>query len=85
VETDAVRLDAGGGHAEAMAALDATALAPDLFLVLSDLPRSRPDHPVKREAGVAALLVGRLAVRPKVRRMATGWPAALRDWNPTQD
>jgi non-ribosomal peptide synthetase component F len=85
VELYAVRLDPGGDHGEGMAALDAIALAPDLFLVRSDLTQSRLYHLVKRETGSASLFVGRLAERPKFKGMAAGSLAALRDWEPPQD
>jgi hypothetical protein len=65
-----------------MAALDAIAVAPDLFLVRTDLTQSRLYHLVKRETGSAALFVGRLAERPKFKGMAPGSLAALRDWDP---
>ena len=84
METYVVRLDAGH-HAEAMAALDAIALAPDLFLVRSDLTQSRLYHLVKRETGSPALFEGRLAERPKFMGMDAGSLAALRRWGPTPD
>jgi hypothetical protein len=85
VELYAVRLDPGADHAEAMDALDAIALAPDLFLVWSDLTQSGLYHLVKRETGSASLFVGRLAERPKFKGMAAGSLAALRDRDPTRD
>ncbi|HTI34909.1 MAG TPA: hypothetical protein VL422_14620 [Miltoncostaea sp.] len=65
-----------------MAALDAIHLAPGLYLVRTDLTRSRLDHLVKRKTGGASLFVGRLAGTPKFTGMAPGSLAALRSWEP---
>jgi hypothetical protein len=75
-----VYLDGGGDVEEAMAELDSIALSPRLFLVRSDLTRSRLYHLVKRQTGPDALLVGRLAERPKFTGMAEGSLTALRSW-----
>jgi hypothetical protein len=75
-----VRLEGGTGGGEAMAALDAIALAPGLLLVRSALSQSRLYHLVKREAAPESLFVGRLAERPKFTGMRAGSLAALRDW-----
>jgi len=82
VDRYVVALDADGDHADAMAALDAIALSPGLYLVRTDLTRSRLYHLVKRETGTGSLLVGRLAGDPKFMGMAPGSLAALRSWGP---
>lgn len=76
-----VHLSGAGDATAAMAALDAIALSPALFLVRSDLTRSRLYHLVKREAAPESLLVGRLAERPKFTGMAAGSLSALRSWD----
>jgi hypothetical protein len=76
-----VHLDGDGDFQEAMAELDSIALSPRLFLVRSDLTRSRLYHLVKRRTAPASLFVGRLADRPKFMGMSAGALGALRSWD----
>lgn len=77
-----VHVRADDDPAPAMDELGAIALGDGLFVVRSDLTRSRLYHLVKRRTRPTALLVAPLAEAPKFLGMAPGALAALRRLSP---